>query len=87
MTPDKIIVTLGGTAISLGIGALQIGRGFEMVAGIGEVGNAFLIGTMPVPAALAVAAALTLVEGAAGGGVDNVLLPVAGAGLLTLVGS
>lgn len=38
-----------------------------------------------VPAILAVAAALTVVEGAAGGGVDNVLLPVAGAGLLTLV--
>jgi dolichol kinase len=38
-----------------------------------------------VPAVLAVAAALTVVEGLAGGGVDNVLLPVVGAGLLTLI--
>lgn len=38
-----------------------------------------------VPVVLALAAALTVVEGLAGGGVDNVLLPVAGAGLLTLV--
>ena len=38
-----------------------------------------------VPAVLAIAAALTVVEGAAGGGVDNVLLPVAGAALLTVV--
>ncbi len=38
-----------------------------------------------VPAILAIAAALTVVEGAAGGGVDNVLLPVAGAGFLTAV--
>ena len=38
-----------------------------------------------VPAILAIAAALTVVEGAAGGGVDNVLLPVVGAALLTVV--
>jgi phytol kinase len=36
------------------------------------------------PAVLAIAAALTAVEGLAGGGVDNVLLPVAGAALLAL---
>jgi dolichol kinase len=37
-----------------------------------------------VAVALAVAAALTLVEGASAGGVDNVVLPVAGAALLAL---
>ncbi len=54
-----IIVTLGGTSISLGIGALQIGRGFEMVAGIGEVGNAFIIGTIAVLTALFVVSAVS----------------------------
>lgn len=34
-----IIATLFGTAASLGIGALQIGRGIEVVAGIGPTGN------------------------------------------------
>ena len=38
-----IMVTLFGTAISLGIGALQIGFGLEIVAGIGPVGNGALI--------------------------------------------
>ena len=41
--------------------------------------------TAGLPAVLAIATALTLVEGAAGGGIDNLLLPVTGAGLLTLV--
>ncbi|MDR4533128.1 BCCT family transporter [Glutamicibacter sp. PS] len=41
-----ILVTLFGTAISLGIGALQIGRGYEVVTGAGPVGNAFLIGAI-----------------------------------------
>lgn len=40
----------------------------------------------PTVAALGVAAALTLVEGALGGGTDNLVLPVAAAGLLTLAG-
>lgn len=43
-----IVVTLFGTAISLGIGALQIGRGVEVVTGIGPVGNGFLISTMAI---------------------------------------
>lgn len=34
-----IIATLFGTAASLGIGALQIGRGVEIFAGLGETGN------------------------------------------------
>jgi dolichol kinase len=39
----------------------------------------------PSPAALAVAGALTLVEGSFGGGTDNLVLPATAAGLLTLV--
>ncbi|GAA3675558.1 BCCT family transporter [Arthrobacter ginkgonis] len=38
-----IIATLFGTAASLGIGTLQIGRGVEIVSGIGTLGNAGLI--------------------------------------------
>jgi choline-glycine betaine transporter len=38
-----IIVTLFGTAVSLGIGVLQIGRGVEVVAGVGPVGNSVLV--------------------------------------------
>ncbi|MDO5634611.1 MAG: BCCT family transporter [Micrococcus sp.] len=38
-----IIATLFGTAASLGIGALQIARGVEIVSGIGRTGNAVAI--------------------------------------------
>ena len=38
-----IVATLFGTAASLGIGATQIGRGVEIVAGIGSLPNAALI--------------------------------------------
>ncbi|ERG65540.1 hypothetical protein L332_13965 [Agrococcus pavilionensis RW1] len=54
-----IIVTLGGTAISLGIGALQIGRGVEVVAGVGEVGNGFILATIAVLTALFVISAVS----------------------------
>lgn len=43
-----IIVTLFGTAVSLGIGALQIARGIEIVGGIGPVGNGVIIGIIAV---------------------------------------
>lgn len=43
-----IIATLFGTAASLGIGALQIGRGLQIVGGLGELGNAVLIGIVMV---------------------------------------
>ena len=38
-----IIATLFGTAAALGIGALQIGRGVEIVGGLGETGNAMAL--------------------------------------------
>lgn len=39
-----IFATLFGSAASLGLGALQIGRGLEIVSGIGPAGNAALVG-------------------------------------------
>ena len=38
-----ILVTLFGTAVTLGIGALQVGAGVEVVSGIGDIGNIGLI--------------------------------------------
>ena len=38
-----IFATLFGSAASLGLGALQIGSGLEIVAGLGEVGNGLLV--------------------------------------------
>lgn len=57
-----IVVTLFGTAISLGIGALQIGRGIEVVAGIGPIGNGFLVGIMAILTALFVISAVSGVK-------------------------
>lgn len=37
------VATLFGTTVSLGIGALQIGRGVEIVAGIGPLGNSAML--------------------------------------------
>ncbi len=55
-----IIVTLFGTAVSLGIGALQIARGIEVVAGVGELGNGVIVGIMAV---LTVAFIISAVSG------------------------
>ena len=38
-----IFATLFGSAASLGLGALQIGSGLEIVTGIGKVGNGVLV--------------------------------------------
>ncbi|MBD8077996.1 BCCT family transporter [Cellulosimicrobium arenosum] len=43
-----IIVTLFGTAVSLGIGALQIGRGLELVTGVGPLGNGAIVAIITV---------------------------------------
>lgn len=53
----SILVTLFGTAASLGLGALQIGHGVEIVAGIGEVGNGVLIAVIAVLTACFIASA------------------------------
>ncbi len=57
-----IIVTLFGTAISLGIGALQIATGTEVVTGAGKLGNGFIIGTMAVLTAAFIASAVSGVK-------------------------
>lgn len=54
-----IIVTLFGTAVTLGMGALQIGRGVEYVTGIGPLGNGFLVLTITVLTALFVVSAVS----------------------------
>ncbi|WP_293698124.1 BCCT family transporter [uncultured Agrococcus sp.] len=54
-----IIVTLFGTAVSLGIGAMQIQSGFTFVTGLGPFGNMFLIGAIAVLASLFIASAVS----------------------------
>ncbi|MBK0422084.1 BCCT family transporter [Leucobacter sp. CSA2] len=57
-----IIVTLFGTAVSLGIGALQIQSGFMLVTGLGELGNVFLVGSIAVLTSLFIASAVSGVK-------------------------
>jgi choline/carnitine/betaine transport len=57
-----IVVTLFGTAVSLGIGALQIGTGFEVVTGAGPVGNGFLVGAMCILTVLFIISAVSGVK-------------------------
>jgi choline/carnitine/betaine transport len=59
-----IFATLFGSAASLGLGALQIRSGLEIVAGMGEVGNGVLIGIIAV---LTAAFILSAVSGVAKG--------------------
>jgi len=59
-----IFATLFGSAASLGLGALQIRSGLNIVAGIGEAGNAILV---VIIAVLTVAFVLSAVSGVARG--------------------
>jgi choline/carnitine/betaine transport len=59
-----IFATLFGSAASLGLGALQISSGLEIVGGFGEVGNGLLVGIIAV---LTVAFILSAVTGVAKG--------------------
>jgi choline/carnitine/betaine transport len=59
-----VFATLFGSATSLGLGALQIGSGLQLVAGVGPVGNGLLIGIIAV---LTVAFILSAVSGVAKG--------------------
>ncbi|WP_249932921.1 BCCT family transporter [Blastococcus sp. CCUG 61487] len=54
-----IFATLFGTAASLGLGALQIGSGLEIIGWIGEVGNAVTIAVIAVLTAAFVASAFS----------------------------
>lgn len=57
-----IIVTLFGTAVSLGIGVLQISRGYQVVSGAGPVGNGFLVALIAGLTALFVLSAVSGVK-------------------------
>lgn len=72
-----IIVTLFGVAVSLGIGALQIGRGVEIVSGAGPLGNTAVIGVIAV---LSVAFIVSAVSGVKRGirALSNINMVVAG---------
>jgi choline/carnitine/betaine transport len=59
-----IFATLFGSAASLGLGALQIGSGLEIVGGIGKVGNGVLVGVIAV---LTIAFIASAVSGVAKG--------------------
>lgn len=59
-----ITATLFGTAASLGIGALQIGSGVEIVAGLGDTGNAMALGIICV---LSIGTVISAVSGIARG--------------------
>lgn len=59
-----IFATLFGSAASLGLGALQIRSGLQIVAGLGETGNAVLV---VIIAVLTVAFVLSAVSGVAKG--------------------
>ncbi len=54
-----IFATLFGSATSLGLGALQIRTGLEIVAGLGPGGNALIIGIIAVLTAAFVASAVS----------------------------
>ena len=80
-----IVVTLFGTAVSLGIGALQIGRGVEIVGGVGPLGNGVIVGIIAV---LAVGFIFSAVSGLKRGirALSNINMVVAGLlGLFVLV--
>ena len=54
-----IFATLFGSAASLGLGAVQIASGLEIVAGIGKVGNGVLVGIIAVLTAAFVVSAVS----------------------------
>ena len=54
-----IFATLFGSATSLGLGALQISTGLEIVTGIGTTGNAVLVAIIAILTAAFVASAVT----------------------------
>ncbi|ROS73585.1 BCCT family transporter [Cellulomonas sp. PhB143] len=72
-----IIVTLFGTAVSLGIGALQIGRGIEIVSGAGPMTNGALVAIIAI---LAIGFIFSAVSGVKRGirALSNINMVVAG---------
>ncbi|WP_392544110.1 BCCT family transporter [Oryzobacter telluris] len=82
-----IFATLFGSAASLGLGALQIGSGLEIVSGLGRIGNGVLVGII---ALLTVAFIVSAVSGVAKGiqwlSNINMVLAISLAAFVFLVG-
>jgi choline/carnitine/betaine transport len=57
-----IFATLFGSAASLGLGALQIGSGLQIVSGIGKIGNGVLVGVIVLLTIAFIASAVSGVE-------------------------
>ncbi|WP_084502717.1 BCCT family transporter [Microbacterium indicum] len=57
-----IIVTLFGTAVTLGMGTLQITAGVQIVGGLGELGNGFLIAVITILTAAFIVSAVSGVK-------------------------
>src|SRR3712207_6495970 len=57
-----IFATLFGSAASLGLGALQIGSGVEILGWAGDLGNALLVGIIAVLTAAFVVSAVSGIE-------------------------
>ena len=82
-----IFATLFGSATSLGLGALQIRTGLEIVGGIGTTGNALLIGIIAVlTAAFVVSAVSGVAKGIQWLSNTNMVLAVLLAAFLFVVG-
>ncbi|MCW2710557.1 MAG: choline/carnitine/betaine transporter [Marmoricola sp.] len=82
-----IFATLFGSAASLGLGALQIGSGLQIVGGLGKVGNGLLVAIIAVLTAAFIASAISGVEK----GIQwlsniNMVLAIALAGFVFVVG-
>jgi choline/carnitine/betaine transport len=82
-----IFATLFGSAASLGLGALQIGSGLEIVGGLGKVGNGLLVAIIAVLTAAFIASAISGVEkGIQWLSNTNMVLAIALAGFVFVVG-
>ncbi len=82
-----IFATLFGSAASLGLGTLQISAGLDLVAGVGEVGNAVLVGIIAVlTAAFVVSAVSGVAKGIQWLSNTNMVLAISLAFFLFVVG-
>ena len=82
-----IFATLFGSAASLGLGALQIGSGLEIVTGIGKVGNGVLVAVIAVLTICFIASAVSgVAKGIQWLSNINMVLAIALAGFVFVIG-
>ncbi len=82
-----IFATLFGSAASLGLGTLQISSGLDLVAGVGDIGNAVLVGIIAVlTAAFVVSAVSGVAKGIQWLSNTNMVLAISLAFFLFVVG-